>query len=291
MIEEKLFLNELSKRIERKCEWKYYLEELFNPKIISFSQKQISLIKDLLYNHLPSKIRADFWFIASGAKREMNNNKGYYHSILENFPEGTQTPAEAVLKLDINRTFPYLEFFKDNSNKKKLENILTAFVRRNATIGYSQGFNFIAGKLLYVIRDEEKVFWIFTQIIECYLPGDFYLLFSGVRKDMKVIEKIIKKELKFMDTNIELCISNLISKCFISLFAQNIPDQILFTIWDAFFIYGEITLYRAFVWIAYLHYDKSLKNKDIDDINRTIMNKMKNTNDINYKLLNNFFFR
>ena len=281
MIEEKLFLNELSKRIERKCEWKYYLEELFNPKIISFSQKQISLIKDLLYNHLPSKIRADFWFIASGAKREMNNNKGYYHSILENFPEGTQTPAEAVLKLDINRTFPYLEFFKDNSNKKKLENILTAFVRRNATIGYSQGFNFIAGKLLYVIRDEEKVFWIFTQIIECYLPGDFYLLFSGVRKDMKVIEKIIKKELKFMDTNIELCISNLISKCFISLFAQNMPDQILFTIWDAFFIYGEITLYRAFVWIAYLHYDKSLKNKDIDDINRTIMNKMKNTNDIN----------
>jgi hypothetical protein len=132
-----------------------------------------------------------------------------------------------------------------------------------------------------VVEDEEKVFWIFTQIVEVYLPGDFYLLFSGVRKDMKIIENIIKKELNFDDQNIELCISNLISKCFISLFAQNIPDQVLFTIWDAFFIYGEVILYRTFIWIAYLHYDNSLKKKDIEDINKNIMNKMKNTKDIN----------
>ena len=281
MIEEKIFINELLKRKNRKCEWQYYLKELFNPNIISFSPKQILLIKDLLFTQIPEKYRADFWFIASGAKREMINNKGYYRSILKSFPNGTQTPAEEILRLDINRTFPNLEYFKKENNKKKLTNILTAFVRRNATIGYSQGFNFIVGKLLLVVREEEKVFWIFTQMIEHYLPGDFYLLFTGVRKDMKVIEKIIKKELNFQDTNIEMCISNLISKCFISLFSQNIPDIILLTIWDAFFIYGEITLYRAFIWIAYLHYDKSLKDKDIEDINKTILNKMKSTNDIN----------
>ena len=281
MIEAKIFLNELSKRKERKCEWKYYLGELFKPEIISFSPKQISLIKDLLYTHLPNKYRPEFWFIASEAKREMLNNKGYYSSILKDFPNGTQSPCEEILKLDINRTFPYLDFYKIEENKQKLTNILTAFVRRNSTIGYSQGFNFIAGKLLYVVVDEEKTFWIFTQIIEKYLPGDFYLLFYGVRKDMKVIEKIIKKELQFLDMNIELCISNLISKCFISLFAQNIPDQILFIIWDAFFIYGEIILYRAFIWMAYLHYDKSLKDNDIEDINKKILNKMKSTKDIN----------
>ena len=281
MIEEKIFLNELSKRLEKKLEWKYYTEELFSPEIISYSPKQISLIKDLLFSRIPAKNRADFWYIASGAKREMLNNKGYYRSVLKEFPNGTQTPAEEILKLDINRTFPHSDYFKIQENKIKLTNILTAFVRRNATIGYSQGFNFIVGKLLPIVDEEEKVFWIFTQIIETYLPGDFYLLFSGVRKDMKVIEKIIKKELKFLDTNIELCISNLISKCFISLFAQNIPDRILFTIWDAFFIHGEIILYRAFIWIAYLHYDKSLKNNEIEDINKYILDKMKTTNDIN----------
>jgi len=281
MFEEKIIIQELEKRRARKCEWKYYADQIINPDIISYTPKQVSLIKDLLYTHLPSKKRAEFWFIASGAKREMTNNKGYYHSILENFPKGTQSSAEDELKLDINRTFPNIEFFKLEETRKKMRNILTAFARRNATIGYSQGFNCIVGKLLMVVEDEEKVFWIFTQIVEAYLPGDFYLLFSGVRKDMKIIENIIKKELNFDDQNIELCISNLISKCFISLFAQNIPDQVLFTIWDAFFIYGEVILYRTFIWIAYLHYDNSLKKKDIEDINKNIMNKMKNTKDIN----------
>jgi hypothetical protein len=158
---------------------------------------------------------------------------------------------------------------------------LTAFVRRNATIGYSQGFNFIVARLLMVVEDEEKVFWIFTQIIETYLPGDFFLLFSGVRKDMKIIEKIIKKKLTFFDSVIEMCMSNLISKCFISLFSQIIPEKILHIIWDAFFIYGEVILYRAFIWIAYLHYDKSLINHDIEEINKIVIEKMKNTKDIN----------
>ena len=281
MIEEKIYLNELAKKKEKKLEWIHHLEELFSPDIISYTPKQISLIKDLLLSHLPSKKRKEFWFIASGAKREMLNNPGYYSSILKNFPNGTQSPSEHTLKLDVHRTFTYLDFFKNEENQKKLTRILTAFVRRNATIGYSQGLNFVAARLLMLVKEEEKVFWIFTQIIETYLPGDFYLLFAGVRKDMKIIEKIIKKKLKFLDTNIELCMSNLISRCFISLFSQLIPENILYIIWDAFFIYGEVILYRTFIWIAYLHYDKSLVNLDIDEINKIIIDKMKNTKDIN----------
>ena len=281
MIEEKIYLNELSKRRERKLDWIYHLTDLFSPEIISYSPQQISLIKDLLLSHLPSKNRKDFWFIASGAKREMLNNPGYYNSILNNFPNGTQSPAENILKLDISRTFPYLDYFKNEENRKKLTRILTAFVRRNATIGYSQGLNFIVARLLMVVEDEEKVFWIFTQIIETYLPGDFFLLFTGVRKDMKIIEKIIKKKLTFFDNVIEMCMSNLISRCFISLFSQIIPEKILHIIWDAFFIYGEVILYRTFIWISYLHYDKSLINHDIDEINKIVIEKMKNTKDIN----------
>ena len=281
MFEEKIFLNALSKKQARKLDWNNHINELFSENIISYTPQQIILIKDLLYSHLPSKYRKDFWFIASGAKREMLNNPGYYLSLLNNFPNGTQSPGERIVKLDINRTFPYLEYFKIEENKNKLLRILTAFIRRNSTIGYSQGFNFIVARLLMVVENEEKVFWIFTQIIEAYLPGDFFLLFSGVRKDMKIIEKMIKKKLTFFDSNIEICMSNLISKCFISLFSQIIPEKILYIIWDAFFIYGEIVLYRTFIWIAFLHYDKSLINHDLEDINKIVIEKMKNTKDIN----------
>ena len=281
MFEDKIFLNESLKKQKQKLDWIYYLKELFSPEIISYTPKQINLIKDLLYSQLPNENRKDFWFISSGAKREMLNNPGYYNSILNNFPKGTQSPAENIIKLDVGRTFPHLEYFKKEENKKKLLRILTAFIRRNSTIGYSQGFNFIVARLLMVVEDEEKVFWIFTQIIEAYLPGDFFLLFSGVRKDMKIIEKMIKKKLTFFDNNIEICMSNLISKCFISLFSQIIPEKILHYIWDAFFIYGEIVLYRAFIWISFLHYDKSLINQDLEDINKIVIEKMKNTKDIN----------
>lgn len=281
MDEKKIFLNKLSKNKEKKLEWKYYLNQLFSPDIIFYNSKQISLIKELLISKLPTEKRRDFWFIASGAKREMLNNPGYYSSIIKNFPNGTQSPGEASLKLDITRTFPYLDFYKKEENRKKLERILKAFVRRNATIGYSQGLNFIVGRLLMVLEDEEKTFWVFTQIIEDYLPGDFFLLFAGVRKDMKIIEKLMKKELKFSDENINTCMSNLISRCFISLFSQTFPENVLYIIWDAFFIYGEEILYKTFIWIAYLHYDKSLVGHDIDEINKIILDKMKDTTDIN----------
>ena len=283
MDEKKIFLNKLSKNKEKKLEWKYHLNELFSPDIIFYNPEQISLIKDLLLSILPKEKRSDFWFIASGAKREMLNNPGYYSSIIKNFPYGTQSPGESALKLDVTRTFPYLDFYKKEENRKKLERILTAFVRRNATIGYSQGLNFIVGRLLMVLEDEEKTFWVFTQIIEEYLPGDYYLLFAGVRKDMKIIEIILKKELKFLDSNkndINLCMANLISRCFISLFAQTLPENVLYIVWDAFFIYGEEILYKTFIWIAYLHYDKSLVGHDIDEINKIILNKMKDTTDI-----------
>ena len=274
MFEEKLFQSEIEKRKQLKLEWKYHTKELFKPGTISFNSKQIELIRNLLFTPISRHRRRDYWLIASGAKREMENNKGYYQSLLREFPNGTQSPSEKIIELDIPRTFPSEPFYQDQKVRQKLINILKAFVRRNSTIGYSQGFNCIVARLLYVVNDEEEVFWIFTQIIEQYLPGDFYLLFLGVRKDMKIILEIIKKSIDFCDQSIILCLNNLAAKTLISLFSRGMPKEITFQIWDAFFIYGEISLYRTFIWIAYLLCNKSLVNKDIEEISNFISEKM-----------------
>ena len=288
MFEEKLYKMEIEKRKKLKLEWKYHTKSLFKPETIYFNPTQIELVKNLLYTPISRHRRKEYWLIASGAKREMTNNKGYYQSLLKEFPKGTQSPTEKIIELDIPRTFPTEPFFKDQNNRKKLLNILTAFVRRNSTIGYSQGFNCIAGRLLTVVGDEEETFWIFTQIIEIYLPGDFYLLFTGVRKDKRIIQDIIKKTLKFCDQSMIMCLNNLISKTFISLFSKGIPQEITFQIWDAFFIYGEIILYRTFIWISYLLCDKSLVNKDIEEISTYMNDKMieiQESGSLNYFLL------
>ena len=66
---------------------------------------------------------------------------------------------------------------------KKLRNILTAYTKRNPTVGYCQGMNFVAGRLLQVIEDEEEAFWVLASLIETILPLDYYSIISGVLVD------------------------------------------------------------------------------------------------------------
>ena len=84
----------------------------------------------------------------------MELNKNYYSDLIRNYPDNFLSPYENQINLDIERTFPQDTFFQEQRNLIKLKNILLAFSRRNATIGYCQGFNFIVGKILKVCEDE-----------------------------------------------------------------------------------------------------------------------------------------
>ena len=213
----------------------------------------------------------------------MINNPNYYNNLLSLFPKKVPFPFEENINLDLHRTYPEIPFFQEEANIIKLKNILMAFAMRNITIGYCQGFNYIVGKLLLIMENEEETFWVFTQIAENYLPLDFYLKFTGVRTDTEIVKKIINLTLPFVknDEIIELCISNLITKCFISLFSQSFNDVILYTVWDAFFIYGNIILYKAFIWVIYLLFNQKLKKTSIEDIHQILIAKMKNLNNVN----------
>lgn len=62
--------------------------------------------------------------------------------------------------MDVMRTFPDDPFFKEEKNLKTLKNILLAYSRRNLSVGYCQGFNFIVGRLIKIFKNEV----IFLQI-------------------------------------------------------------------------------------------------------------------------------
>ena len=98
-----------------------------------------------------------------------------------------------------------------------------------------------------------KTFWVFTRIVEDFLPFDFYLKISGVRIDMSIVQSMISKKLPFISKNkAYLCTNNLISRCFISLYSETVKIDILRNIWDIFFIYGDVVLFRTFKFISYL---------------------------------------
>lgn len=84
----------------------------------------------------------------------MKYNNNYYSDLIVNYPESIASPYESQIDLDLDRTFPQDPFFQDKKNIEKLKKVLLAFTRRESTIGYCQGFNFIVGKILKVCENE-----------------------------------------------------------------------------------------------------------------------------------------
>jgi len=67
---------------------------------------------------------------------------------------------------------------------------LKSYIKRNPTIGYCQGMNFIAGRLRKFLNEEET-FWVFTMIVENYLPFEYFSMMVGVLIDQKVFMRFV----------------------------------------------------------------------------------------------------
>lgn len=81
----------------------------------------------------------------------MKNNRNYYQNLLK-LAKSIKSLNEHQINVDLNRTFPEVEFFQKEENIKKLENILICYSIRNSSIGYCQGFNFIVARLLEIFE-------------------------------------------------------------------------------------------------------------------------------------------
>ena len=95
----------------------------------------------------------------------MQNFPDCYNNILNNYPEYIPSLFEQTIDKDLTRTFPDEKFFQEKENLNKLRNILVAFSRRNSSIGYTQGFNLIAGRILEIMQDEVIQIYYFLNII------------------------------------------------------------------------------------------------------------------------------
>ena len=114
----------------------------------------------------------------------MDAHPGYYQQLKNSDVHLYPNPDFQQVELDVLRTYPQID---DARHRQKLHtslrNVLTCFVKRNAKIGYFQGMNFIASHLLSQMHNEEYAFWTLCQIVEKYLPLDYFSNFFGVVVD------------------------------------------------------------------------------------------------------------
>ena len=139
---------------------------------------------------------------------------------------------------------------------EKLKNILMCYSIRNTSIGYCQGMNFIVGRLLLIIDNEEQVFWIFTQIIEKILPLIYYSDLAVIIIQTTIIDTFISFFLKnfydfLLDNNFKLSLNNFIHKWMVSLFTQALSPEMVYTFFDFLFLDGEICLFKGALFIMF----------------------------------------
>ena len=136
----------------------------------------------------------------------------------------------------------------------KLKNILMCYSIRNTTVGYCQGMNFIVGRLLLIMDNEEQVFWIFIQIIEKILPLFYYSDLAGIIIETTIIDTFVSFYLKkfydsLLENNFKLSLNNFIHKWMVSLFAQALSPEMVYTFLDFFLLEGETCLYKGALFI------------------------------------------
>ena len=259
-----------------------------------FTEEDIQKYKMLIYKGcIPENLKGEFWFISSGAKKEMIEHPNYYNYLLNYYPNEIILQNKHQIEIDLNRTFPEDKFFHEEETINKLRNILMTYSKRNVSIGYVQGFNFIVGRILKFISNEEKVFWLFSQIIENILPIDFYSEMSGIMADVDILLCMIKEKynpdlINYLREDFMIYIKNILMQWFLSLFILNFPIEAQLFVWDILLVDKSIVLFKTAIYLI-----KELKN-DIFKVNNleqlTILIKdyfsdFKNLNALKYNLI------
>ena len=139
----------------------------------------------------------------------------------------------------------------------KLKNILMCYAIRNTSIGYCQGMNFIVGRLLLIMDNEEQVFWIFIQIIENILPLIFYSDLAGIIIETTIIDTFISFFLSnfynhLIQNSFKLSLNNFIHKWMVSLFTQGFSPEMAYTFFDFVVNIAQIDVIFANIFCAIL---------------------------------------
>jgi len=190
-----------------------------------------------------------------------------------------------VIQRDIDRTFPNLLLFNDHLHlngisrinrsdgsvlgKKSLYNVLRAYANHDSTVGYCQGMGFIVGLFLTYLTEEES-FWLLFQ----YMRNERYNMFSFYAPGMSMLhlyyfqfDELIKSRYSKLHShlhriNVEVPIFS--TQWFMTLFAYNMPFELVTRIFDIFFCEGASKVSLKFSLFIMGQLEKRLLSADME---------------------------
>jgi small G protein signaling modulator 3 len=190
--------------------------------------------KNLVLGGIPVAYRAKIWSECSGASAL--RNPGYYEDLTAPVDNNDDPIVVSQIEMDINRTLTDNIFFRKGPGVSKLNEVLLAYSRRNADVGYCQGMNLITANLLLITPSAEDAFWILTSIIENILPQGYYdHSLRASRADQQVLRQYVADVLPKLSQHLEdlsIELEALTFQWFLSVFTDCLSAEALFRVWD-----------------------------------------------------------
>jgi hypothetical protein len=116
------------------------------------------------------------------------------------------------------------------------------------------------------------------------LPINYYSELAGIMVDCSILIKLIKIYLPslynhLIEIGYELSLNNLLYKWFVSVFIQNLSQELSFIIWDLLFLEGSIVMFKGALALLKIIKRSVLSKESLEDIHEAFDEGTKHLND------------
>ena len=243
------------------------------PYFENYMQKNRNKLKKKIRKGIPDSLRGDIWMKISGTDKLRQGREKLYNDLISRIQknEVLKIPDEETIIKDLNRTFPKNLLFMNRlgEGQRKLFRVLSCFSSYNKKVGYVQGMSFIAAIFLSY-QTEENAFWLLQNYIKNFVLQDlYYPEFPGLKKNLFVFLKFMKKllpdifnHLQRIDVYPTIYASSWYLTCFINILSY---DKIL-RIMDCFLFEGSKIIHRISLGILAINHDNILRSDNAADV-------------------------
>eukprot|EP01134_Creolimax_fragrantissima_P003958 CFRG3958T1 len=251
---------------------------------------------EMVYRGVPSSIRGKVWKVGVGNylqitpelykvfRNHSQTRVAALHAEKDSknsYPNEAKISAEKFVKpvgrertltqipLDLNRTFPVLDFFRTGGPyHESLRRLLETFVCYRPDVGYVQGMSFLACMLL-LNMEEDDAFICFVNMMNRPLLSSFYQMEPAKSQPyIDAFAHTFKRQLPELYSHMHrLQISHhmFIHEWLLTCFSKSCPIDTAMRLWDGLIIYGDVFIIKSAIGILSL-FRKQLLAADFDDV-------------------------